>query len=171
MIKKKLLMGVAVAGLALAVWPSLKVLAADEATQEAATATTQPAAQEADANSSDERVLPSGVKIKEVANGDAQVKAQDGDIVVVHYTGRLLDGTKFDSSLDRKKPFQFELGSGQVIKGWDVGVEGMAIGEKRVLTIPPDMGYGDRETGPIPANSTLVFDVELLGIVRLPKYK
>lgn len=92
-------------------------------------------------------------------------EAVAGKKVSVHYTGTLTNGQKFDSSLDRGKPFQFVLGAGQVIKGWDQGVAGMKVGGKRKLTIPPDMGYGARGFPPvIPPNSTLVFEVELLAV-------
>ncbi|MEK7572157.1 MAG: FKBP-type peptidyl-prolyl cis-trans isomerase [Patescibacteria group bacterium] len=107
--------------------------------------------------------IPTELKIEdsEVGTG-AEVKS--GDTVVIHYTGTLPDGTKFDSSLDRNEPFETQIGVGQVIKGWDEGVVGMKVGGKRKLTIPPDMGYGTQAVGPIPANSTLLFDVELLEI-------
>ena len=88
-----------------------------------------------------------------------------GATVDVHYTGWLLDGTKFDSSVDRGKPFSFHLGAGEVIRGWDEGVAGMKVGGKRKLRIPAELGYGARGAGGvIPGNATLIFDVELLGV-------
>jgi len=97
-----------------------------------------------------------------VGEGDEAVA---GQTVEVHYTGWLTDGTKFDSSLDRDQTFSFKLGAGQVIAGWDQGVAGMKIGGARKLTIPPEMGYGERGAGGvIPPNATLVFKVELIGL-------
>ena len=97
-----------------------------------------------------------------VGNGDT---AQAGQSVVVHYTGWLTSGQKFDSSVDRNDPFDFRLGAGQVIPGWDQGVAGMQVGGKRKLTIPPDLAYGSRGAGGvIPPNATLVFEVELLAV-------
>ncbi|TGL18871.1 FKBP-type peptidyl-prolyl cis-trans isomerase [Leptospira yanagawae] len=87
-----------------------------------------------------------------------------GTTVVVHYTGKLTNGKVFDSSLDRGEPFSFQLGQGRVIQGWERGILGMKEGGKRKLTIPPQYGYGAREMGPIPANSTLIFDVELIKV-------
>lgn len=104
------------------------------------------------------------LKIEDLEEGQGAV-AQPGQTVSVHYTGRLTDGSKFDSSLDRGQPFSFKLGSGQVIQGWDRGVAGMKVGGRRKLTIPPDLAYGDRGFPPvIPPQSTLVFEVELLGV-------
>ena len=92
-------------------------------------------------------------------------EAVAGQTVEVHYTGWLVDGTKFDSSHDREQTFSFKLGGGQVIAGWDQGVAGMKIGGSRKLTIPPDLGYGERGAGGvIPPGATLVFKVELIGL-------
>ena len=104
-----------------------------------------------------------GLEIEVLQEGEGE-EAKDGDNVSVHYTGTLVDGTKFDSSVDRGQPFQFTLGEGRVIQGWDLGVKGMKVGEKRKLIISPELGYGDRVMGSIPPNSTLLFEVELLGI-------
>ncbi|HET6280232.1 MAG TPA: FKBP-type peptidyl-prolyl cis-trans isomerase [Polyangia bacterium] len=106
-----------------------------------------------------------GLIIEEVAAGTGEV-ANRGKTVSVHYTGRLTDGKQFDSSLERGQPIQFPLGTGMVIKGWDLGIEGMKVGGKRKLTIPPNLAYGERGTpgGPIPPNATLVFDVELTAV-------
>ena len=106
----------------------------------------------------------SGLKYEVLKPGTGAV-AQPGQMVAVHYTGWLTNGTKFDSSVDRRQPFDFKLGKGQVIRGWDEGVAGMKVGEKRKLTIPAELGYGARgAVGVIPPNATLVFDVELLGV-------
>ena len=104
------------------------------------------------------------LEIQDVVVGSG-AEALKGKMVSVHYTGWLTDWKKFDSSKDRGQPFQFPLGRGQVIQGWDQGVEGMKVGGKRKLTIPPEMGYGaEGAGGVIPPDATLVFEVELLGV-------
>jgi FKBP-type peptidyl-prolyl cis-trans isomerase len=121
-------------------------------------------------------------KIDDKAKDDSNIKTEEnktsiknmekisknGDVLVMNYTGRLTNGTVFDSNVDPKfnhvEPFKFTLGAGQVIKGWDEGLLGMKIGEKKTLTIPPEKGYGSRAVSTIPANSTLIFEVELVGI-------
>ncbi len=105
-----------------------------------------------------------GLIIQNIENGEG-AEAKAGDAVQVHYTGWLVNGKKFDSSVDRKKPFQFKLGAGEVIQGWDQGVQGMKVGGKRRLTIPSELAYGEKgAAGVIPPNSVLIFDVELLKI-------
>ena len=109
------------------------------------------------------QMTDSGLKFEDTTVGDGAV-ASKGQTVSVHYTGWLENGTKFDSSKDRNEPFEFKLGAGQVIRGWDEGVAGMKIGGVRRLTIPPQLGYGDRGAGGvIPPKATLIFEVELLG--------
>jgi len=111
-----------------------------------------------------ERMTDSGLKLEELLEGDGAT-AETGQQVSVHYTGWLTDGSKFDSSVDRNQSFEFTLGRGMVIRGWDEGVAGMKVGGKRKLTIPPQLGYGAQGAGGvIPPNATLVFEVELLGI-------
>jgi FKBP-type peptidyl-prolyl cis-trans isomerase FkpA len=106
----------------------------------------------------------SGLKYEDLQVGDG-AEAKSGDKVQVHYTGWLTNGKKFDSSLDRGQPFEFKLGAGMVIKGWDEGVAGMKVGGKRKLTIPAALGYGARGAGGvIPPNAELVFEVELLKV-------
>ncbi len=106
---------------------------------------------------------PSGLQYRDLVVGTGEA-ASAGRTAVVHYTGWLLDGTKFDSSVDRGTPFEFPLGAGRVIKGWDEGVATMNVGGKRELIIPPDLAYGAQGAagGLIPANATLKFEVELL---------
>jgi len=106
---------------------------------------------------------PEGLQIEILKQGSGP-EAQNNDDVSVHYVGRLEDQTVFDSSIERGETFTFTLGAGRVIKGWDLGVLSMKVGEKRKLIIPPDLAYGQRQMGPIPANSTLIFEVELFEI-------
>lgn len=108
--------------------------------------------------------MPSGLQYLDLVLGEGRT-AEAGDTATVHYTGWLENGTKFDSSLDRKEPFSFRIGSGMVIKGWDEGVTSMKKGGKRKLIIPPHLGYGKRGAGKvIPPDATLVFEVELLDL-------
>ena len=111
-----------------------------------------------------EQTTASGLRYIDFGGGDGTT-AKAGDHVSVHYTGTLENGKKFDSSRDRNQPFVFHLGQGQVIKGWDEGVAGMQVGDKRRLIIPSNLGYGSRGAGGvIPPNATLIFEVELVGI-------
>ncbi len=110
------------------------------------------------------KTTSSGLTYWDIAVGSGAT-ATKGKTVTVHYTGWLSNGKKFDSSVDKGRPFQFALGAGQVIAGWDEGVAGMKVGGKRQLKIPPQLGYGARGAGGvIPPNATLIFDVELLGV-------
>lgn len=102
-------------------------------------------------------------KIEEIEEGKGQ-EVMGGDYIVIHYKGTLEDGSEFDSSYSRGEPFKTRIGVGQVIEGWDMGVLGMKKGGKRKLNIPPQLAYGERSIGSIPANSTLIFEVELIDI-------
>jgi FKBP-type peptidyl-prolyl cis-trans isomerase len=109
-------------------------------------------------------ITPSAnLKTEDITIGNGS-EARSGQSVTVNYTGTLINGKKFDSSYDRKEPYTFTLGAGEVIKGWDQGVVGMKAGGKRRLTIPPELGYGTSANGSIPANSTLIFEIELLTV-------
>ena len=110
-----------------------------------------------------EKTSETGLKYVDEVVGTGE-RPSPGRIVTVHYTGWLENGTKFDSSRDRGQPFEFPIGSGRVIRGWDEGVMTMNVGGKRKLIIPPELGYGSRSLPEIPPNSTLIFDVELLGV-------
>jgi peptidylprolyl isomerase len=135
------------------------------ATPAPAPAEAQPAAATAGKETAVQKITtPSGLQYEEIQVGTG-AQPQAGQVVVVHYTGWLTDGKKFDSSVDRGQPFKFVLGKGMVIKGWDEGLSTMKVGGKRKLTIPAELGYGPRGAGGvIPPNATLLFDVELLAV-------
>ena len=122
--------------------------------QQTSTLTTSPTAPPVDAKD---------LKIEDITVGTGQ-EVKNGDTVLIHYTGTLEDGTKFDSSYDRGEPYETPIGAGVVIKGWDIGVIGMKVGGKRKLTIPASLGYGEQGSGSIPPNATLIFELELMGI-------
>jgi FKBP-type peptidyl-prolyl cis-trans isomerase len=105
------------------------------------------------------------LSVEDVQLGEGE-EVKSGDTISVHYVGKLSDGTQFDSSIERGEPLKFVVGEGMLIKGFDQGVIGMKLGGKRRLVIPPELGYGDQQVGPIPANSTIVFDVELVKIEK-----
>ena len=148
------------------------VLVASACTKKEEPKTETAPAQQTAANTADKSAQPgqpaAGAPASKVETTDTVVgkgaEAVAGKTITVHYTGTLKDGTKFDSSVDRKEPFTFNLGSGQVIKGWEQGIVGMKVGGKRKLVIPPELAYGPNAVGAIPANSVLLFDVELLEV-------
>jgi FKBP-type peptidyl-prolyl cis-trans isomerase len=147
------------------------------ATQETPPAQTPPAAQTAPAE--EFQTTPGGVRYKVLQAAGEPMTAQPGDVVMTHYTGRFENGQVFDTSLRPTtvgrftfvRPFVFKLGEGQVIKGWDEGIAGMKVGEKRTMVIPPELAYGKTGAGGgvIPPDTTLVFEVELLGVWRQPE--
>jgi peptidylprolyl isomerase len=140
------------------------VTATQTPTETAPPATSTPADATTPVTEGEKHMLPGGIEVVELAPGTGAV-ATSGKHVYVHYTGTLTDGTKFDSSRDRGQPIDFVLGTGAVIKGWDQGIEGMKVGQRRRLTIPPALAYGERGyPGAIPPNATLVFDVELMDV-------
>ena len=151
----------AVAGLALA---GCKQASTTEKSSTTSTTATTGTSATSGATEGQERTMAGGLKVTDIKVGSGPM-AESGNTIAVHYTGYLMDGTKFDSSVDRGQPIVIKLGAGQVIKGWDEGVSGMKIGGKRQLRIPPELGYGARGAGGvIPPNATLMFDVELLGV-------
>jgi len=113
--------------------------------------------------STSQSATSSKLKVEDIKIGTGK-EVKSGDTIIIHYKGTLTDGTKFDSSYDRGTPFETQIGVGKVIQGWDKGVIGMKVGGKRKLTIPPELGYGAQAVGPIPANSTLIFEVELIDV-------
>ena len=114
--------------------------------------------------------LSASVETEHLHQNECTRKTQKGDKISVHYRGTLAaDGSEFDASYNRNQPLDFTVGQGQVIQGWDQGLLGMCIGDKRKLTIPPEFGYGERGMGPIPASSTLIFETELVGIEGVKK--
>jgi FKBP-type peptidyl-prolyl cis-trans isomerase len=123
----------------------------------------QPETASPGANMGNVTTTTDGLQIEDQTVGTGK-EAKSGDTVTVNYLGTLENGTKFDSSYDRNQPFTTQIGVGQVIQGWDEGIVGMKVGGKRKLTIPSALGYGSQATGSIPANSTLIFEVELLGV-------
>lgn len=116
-------------------------------------------------NNTTTQMPETGVVVNDVVLGEG-VSAEAGDTLTVHYVGTLTDGKVFDSSRDRNTPFSFILGTGEVIRGWDEGMSGMKVGGTRILIIAPDYGYGAQVAGPIPANSTIIFEVELLDVKK-----
>jgi FKBP-type peptidyl-prolyl cis-trans isomerase len=159
MARTKLRILLAAATLIASSWVPARLLAQDKPTEKKE----KPAMDKPEGK---EVVTSSGLKYVDQKVGDGD-EAKSGDTVTVHYTGWLTDGKKFDSSVDRNQPFTFRLGASQVIEGWDKGVAGMKVGGKRKLTIPPGLAYGNRAVGGvIPPNSTLIFEVELLGVKK-----
>lgn len=118
-----------------------------------------------ESDNKDTQMPSTGYTTEEVTLGEGNI-AEPGDRLTVHYVGQLTDGKIFDSSRDSNTPFTFTLGSGNVIRGWDEGMQGMRVGGKRRLIIAPDYAYGERGIGPIPPNATLIFDVELLNVEK-----
>lgn len=156
--KQKIIFGLALAAFSLMGCKKDEAKTETKANAEAASA---PATQNVGESPVTQNADTLKIEDQKVGTGDTAVP---GKTVVVHYTGWLTNGTKFDSSVDRNEAFEFPLGQGRVIQGWDQGVANMKVGGKRKLTIPPALGYGARDLGVIPPNSTLVFEVELLKV-------
>lgn len=166
--RKKTLLALIVAVLILLIILAIKERKVASAPNETKKETVQTKSSESvtkQTNQSKQETKPMELEIKTTQEGTGERVVKDGDTISVHYTGKLTDGTKFDSSVDRGVPFEFTVGQGMVIQGWEKGFLGAKVGEKRTLTIPSEMGYGARGAGAvIPPNASLIFDVEVVAI-------
>lgn len=169
--RKKVLVGLIFGVLAVMVFLSMKgndITSKPEETKNAEDKTSTKQAEtksQPEADNSNNQTKTMGLEIKTTQEGTGERVIKNGDSISVHYTGKLADGTKFDSSVDRGVPFEFVIGQGMVIQGWEQGLLGAKVGEKRTLTIPAELGYGAQGAGGvIPPNATLIFDVEVVAI-------